>query len=286
MRGDLRRDLSIGDSVLRIVGLDARLAATLEQRWGPFLVAASGRSPLATLQVHDHDGPGWLGPAAAGEGYRLEALGDATQRVVVSYNFALCAAADGRWRVAIRDGADEPVGRVLENAVRFLTARVAVELGGLPLHAAGVLRQGRAYLFAGPSRSGKTTAVSLSPETVSLGDDLGLVIPAADGWCAPALPFDNAERIEHEPPRGLLSLAGIWRLHRAREHRVERPPTGLAIGSLLACAAFPWAMPEQAEALLEAATRLVADGLFAHLHFAKDEGFWAHLVGNGAAGSG
>ena len=47
----------------------------------------------------------------------------------------------------------------------------------LALHGAGVMREERAYLFVGPSRSGKSTAVRLSAPAISMGDDFAVVLP-------------------------------------------------------------------------------------------------------------
>ena len=41
---------------------------------------------------------------------------------------------------------------------------------------------------------------------------MALLRPGPRGWIAPALPFDNAERVDHEPPRGLFPVAGVWRV--------------------------------------------------------------------------
>ncbi len=96
----------------------------------------------------------------------------------------------------------------------------------------------------------------------------------------PTLPFDNASPVRHEHADAPFPLAGIWRLHPSDETRVEKPPFGAAVASLLGCSAMPWIYPESFSDLLERASRLVAAGLFAHLHFTRDPGFWTHLVDN------
>jgi hypothetical protein len=49
--------------------------------------------------------------------------------------------------------------------------------GGLPLHAAGVVAEGRGLVFFGPSGAGKSTLAALSPHPV-LSDELVAVIAA------------------------------------------------------------------------------------------------------------
>jgi len=276
--GDETRTLILGSRAIRIEGLDAPLARRLESRWGGFLSRSSAARSRATVRLLRAGADLWLDAPSQGEIYRIEALNEPPDRVVASYHFAIGAdAAQGAWRVGITDQADEPIERIVENAVRHVAARVATEDGGFAMHSAGVARNGRAWLFAGPSRAGKSTAVRLSAPATSLGDDFGLVLPGDAGWVAPALPFDNSEQVEHEPPDGELSVAGIWRLYQSPEIRVEDPPHGLAVASLMGCVAFPWTLPEFADGLLERVERFVSEGRFHHLHFNATEPFWSHL---------
>jgi hypothetical protein len=276
--GELQRSLHIGDQTILICGLDAALADDLAHRWGPFLSERAQTRPFFTIKVHRGDKNGWLTRDLAGERYRMEAINPIDRRVIVSYNFAILVSQQpDDWRVAINDQGEEPAGRILENVLRYLTARMAIAQGGLAMHAAGVLKNGKAYMFAGISRSGKSTVSALSTDTVSLGDDMGMVIRSASGWHVPALPFDNSEAVPQDALLGSYPLAGIWRLHQAGDHRIETPQANLGIAALTACAAFPWAYPELADELLEQVVHLVEDGMFANLHFRKDAGFWSLL---------
>jgi len=281
--GEERRTLVVGDRRIRIEGLDRELAHDLDRRWGGFL-EREGAADL-TLRVFRSISGGWLDPWKPGESYRIEARGAAAGRVVVSYHFALCADSEpAAWRVAIQPQEKEPLERLFENAMRYLVARLGVEAGGFALHAAGLLHQERAWLFAGPSRSGKTTAVALSAPAVSLGDDFALVLPGDGDWCAPALPFDNAERARPDPPRGTFPLAGIWRLRKSDVTRTERPPERLALASLMNCVAFPWALPEFSEVLLDNLQRYLDQGCFANLHFSRDADLWSVLLDERSGG--
>lgn len=275
--GDEQRTLALGEWRIRLEGLDRALAGALERRWGGYL----GRQDRADLTLRAFQSPvgGWLDPPQPGEAYRLEALGEAADRTIASYNFALCADAEPfTWRVAIHRRDEEPPDRLFENAVRYLAARLAVEKGGFALHAAGVLHRERAWIFAGPSRSGKSTAVALAAPAVSLGDDFALVHPGDEGWRAAALPFDNSERVGPDAPRGSFPLAGIWRLHKSEATRVERLARHAALASLMSCAAFPWALPEFAEELLDHLHRYVEGAYFADLHFRKGVSLWPVLL--------
>jgi hypothetical protein len=259
-------------------GLSDDLVELLDRRWGGFLAPATVAPSDLRLRLVRWDRAGWL-TVEPGELYRIEAVGDEIPPSIVSYNFAVVPDVEqGGWVAGVRPASDEPVGRLLDNVARYLTARIAIQAGGFALHAAGVLREDKAWLFAGVSNSGKTTAVHLSRPCVSLGDDMGLVAPGHDGWEAWPLPFDNSEHAPREAPGEAHPLAGIWRLHQADAHAVERPPTGQAVASLMSCCTFPWALPDETERLFAHVTRFVLDAAFSHLHFRRDPGFWDLLL--------
>ncbi len=281
-RGEYTCSLDIGAWNLRLEGLDVRLVSELEERLGGFVVEEPSRPIRVVASVVGGPSEAYLEGWKTSGAYRLEAESGSRGLLVRSYHFALAPAGPRAWRLGLSGaaGRDEPLGRVVENALRYLVARLAIESGGVALHAAGVEREGRAYILAGPSRSGKTTAVGMLAPARSLGDDLAVVLPAGGGWGVPALPFDNSERAPADPPRELFPLAGVFRLVKAKEGRVEKPPLPLAIASLLACAAFPWAMPDLREKVATQAERLVTGSSFAHLHFALDSNLWPLVSGS------
>lgn len=276
--GSAARDLAIGTDTIRFEGLSDAFASALDARWGGFVAPSHAAAPRIVVRAMRGDGSTWLPRFRPGESYRLEADAVGGPLVVRSYHFALAPEISGGWRLAVEDLGEEPVGRILDNAARYLVARLAIERGGLPLHGAGVWRVGRAWIFAGPSGAGKSTAVRLSAPAASLGDDFAVVLPVEGGWAAPALPFDNREVAPPDPVRGLTPLSGLLRLFQAERHRVERPSGVYAQASILACTAFPWALPDLADRAGASVAALAASGLFGHLHFAHDPGFWSLLA--------
>jgi hypothetical protein len=275
--GGVARDLAIGDDAIRFEGLSAAYAATLDARWGGFVTAECGAAPRIVVHVVRGDGTSWLPRWQPGESYRLEADAIAGPLVVRSYHFALGPLRSGAWRLAVEAGEAEPLGRIVDNAARYLVARLAIERGGIALHGAAVRREGRAWVFAGNSGAGKSTASRLSAPAESMGDDFAMMVPVAGGWAAAALPFDNAETAPAGPVRGLTPLAGVFRLFQSDRHVLERPSGVWAQASILACTAFPWALPDLADRAGLSVAKLAASGLFGHLHFALDPGFWSLL---------
>lgn len=275
--GEHARELAVGDRAFRFEGLSADQAAALERFWGPYFTPDSGLPVDRTIRVSD-GGPGfWLAEPQAGELYRIEPRVTPSGVIALSYAFALGPGPDGSWRLALDTEAVEPAPQSLENATRVMAARMAVERGGFAMHSAGVLRDGKAWLFTGPSGAGKSTAVRLSAPAVSLGDDFGLVLPSPDGWVTPPLPFDNAHAITERPEGSSFPVAGIWKLFKADEPRVERLTGLAAVTSLSTCSALSWVMPDLAGAVLEQIGRFCEESHFGHLHFGLDADFWGPL---------
>jgi hypothetical protein len=274
--GERRLALRLGGWEIVVEGIDADLSRRLGLRWGGFVAPPGHHQPRLRLRLFEGESRTGLGAWDGAAAYALEPYPDERGLMVRSHHFALAPdpAGAGAWRAAIVRTELEAIDRIVENVVRYLVCRLAIEDGGLGLHGAGVLRRGMAYVFAGPPESGKTTASGLSPDAVSLGDDFAVVVPGDDGWRTFAVPFDNSEQAPADPPRGFLSLAGVWRLYHASSARVESlTPTG-ATASLMGCVAFPWAVPDLSDRVLENAGRFVAESFFANLHFRREPDFW------------
>lgn len=280
-RGKHRRRLQVGVWSLALEGLDDEMGTLADRRWGGFLGGESRPGPSLTLRVFEAGSGLAPRPWERGEPYSIEGEKVGGRLLVRAHHFAMCQEDRARptWRLGIIRTPLEPPDRILENAVRYLSARLAVEEGGLAIHGAGVLQQGKAYVLAGPSRSGKTTAVGLSAPSTSLGDDFALLLPGEGGWRTAAVPFDNSEEAPADPPKGSFPVAGVWRLHQASRARVEALSHARATASMMGCAAFLWAMPDMAHQVLEHVKRFVAESRFLHLYFRKDPDFWKLLLG-------
>jgi hypothetical protein len=201
--------------------------------------------------------------------------------LLVSYGFvAGPERSPEAYRVALKPSGREPGFRSLENAVRCLLARVAVEEGGFAMHAAGILRDEMVYILAGKSGSGKTTAVSLSRPAASMGDDFAIVLPGDGFWVSFAVPFDNSGRPPADAPPGLHSVAGIFRLFKGEEAGLECPPKASRQASLFACIMSPQLMPDLVNRLMRNVGNYTDRAPYGHLHFRLDPGFW-DLLENG-----
>jgi len=163
--------------------------------------------------------------------------------------------------------------------LRVAFAVLAFRAGGLLFHAAGLVRDGRGYIFFGYSGSGKTTVARLSPDAVVLNDDLLLLLPAGPGrgWTVHATPFWNPSQVS---PAGPLSapLAAMFRLVQDRQVYLEDMEPGQALAELIASVPVISTDPSRLSELLERSRRLAASVQIARLHFLPDASFWSVVL--------
>jgi hypothetical protein len=77
-----------------------------------------------------------------------------------------------------------------DTALRIIHSLLLAEEGGFLFHAASVVRNGRAFLFAGVSGAGKTTTVRLAPaDAAVLTDEVSYVRRTGAGYRAFGTPF-------------------------------------------------------------------------------------------------
>jgi len=178
----------------------------------------------------------------------------------------------------VADGEGPLPLNTLENCFRVVVAYRLLELGGMLLHSSGVVWDGAARLFVGPSGAGKTTVarLGLGVGFEVLSDDLNAVIPVDAGIIAEKVPF--AGDLGRTPTRGArFPVVGIFRLHQAAAHRVEASSAASAVASMIAAAPFLNADPCCADQLAHNAQSIAAGVATGRLHFARDGGFW-HLL--------
>lgn len=168
----------------------------------------------------------------------------------------------------------QPVEEV-DYFLRVAAALLLFRQGGFMFHAAGIVRDGRAYLYFGYSGSGKTTVSRLSHalgDTI-LNDDLLFLVPSAGGWTVHSSPFWNPTQVK---PNGLESapLAGLFRLVQAKTVFTVPMQPGQAVAELVASVPVLGLDPGRTLAILARCQRLSRDVPVHHLHFLPDDSFW------------
>lgn len=164
----------------------------------------------------------------------------------------------------------------VENFLRVLYANLCLRASGLLLHAAGVVRGGKGFVFFGPSGSGKTTVARLSPGDTVLSDDLIVLKMHAGTVRVYGVPFRGDFP---EAPRVNVSaaLCGLFALIKAPEHvvaPVERPE---AIARLLSCVPFVMVDAESTERAMGVCAQIADRVPVRALRFRPDSGFWSEI---------
>jgi hypothetical protein len=160
----------------------------------------------------------------------------------------------------------------LDSLLRILLTMVLLPRRGFLLHAATVVRDGRAYVFAGRSGAGKSTVASLSPAGTVLTDEISLLRFTDGCWHAYGTPFWGEFRAaglnEHYP------IAGIYKLEQAPVDRVETLAAKEILRALLPCVLFFTANPEANRALLHMLLGSVKQVPSYRLQFRRNAEFW------------
>jgi hypothetical protein len=189
---------------------------------------------------------------------------------------------EGRVRISHRTfvGEVDPFGRSgrlfravkepfpLEILLRTAMAARLPLVGGLPLHAAGIVLEGRAVAFFGPSGAGKSTLAGLSPHPV-LSDELVAVVPAGGAFALETTGFWGTLG-QGNAPSGTFPLAAVVELGKGSGFLLERVPPRAALRRLVGVALVPPGPPLWA-ATLEVLGRLAAAVPAYRMSWTKDE---------------
>ena len=262
---------------MRFEGLpDGLLAAALE-RYGPFL--CQGLQPLHRVRL-----------AGGRESYldmaedrflRLEEERFPEGRTLASHAFAAFRPAGnlGRGVLLLHPEIPEnPALASLENYLRWAVADLALERGGFVLHAAGLVRGGRGYVFFGPSGAGKSTLAGMSAEMDEacgiLSDDLVLISRGEGTFEVSSTPFAGTLPQTNKKP-GAYPLVGLYRLRQA-PHNALRPiePLAVAAAYVLTCCPFVADASARRDRLMPLVEACCTAVPVQELSFLKDPGFW------------
>ena len=273
--GDGALTVAVGGIAVRFEGLSAPLLAAALERYGPFL---SDETPVHTVRLCE--GPDDYLDMAEDKFLRLEEARFPEGRTLVSHVFAAYrpdhASREGILKLHPATPEDPSLG-ALENYLRWVVADLALDRRGFVLHAAGLVRDGKGYVFFGPSGAGKSTLAGMSDGCELLSDDLVLIKERAGAFHVASTPFAGTLPQSVKRP-GLFPLRGLYRLRQAPRHEVHAlRPRSVAVASILSCCPFvadPSARRDRLLPLVETCCAAVPVG---ELEFLKDPGFWAML---------
>jgi hypothetical protein len=163
----------------------------------------------------------------------------------------------------------------LDSLLRILLSWKLTARHGFLLHAATVIRNGKAYVFAGRSGAGKSTVASLSPEGSVLTDEISLLRHENGAWRAYGTPFWGEFRAAGSNTSA--QVRGIFRLVQAPDNRVIPLRPVEMLRALLPNVLFFSAESEANRRLLEIVGQAVEEISSYELAFRKDATFWEVL---------
>jgi len=275
--GEAARALDIAGLTVRLEGLSGGQAEWIDRRYGVFARDGAAGKPLLTVRVTRGTASGYLqlAPSGQSEVYRLVLEREKRRVAAWSYRFAgWFDADDGTGYLALCDGDGRATESSLENFLRVAYAHLALDAGGFLFHAAGVVKQGWAYLFFGPSGSGKTTVSTLSVGCRVVSDDLILVLPGNGGICsAVSIPF-RGHVAELPEAQTSFPIAGFYRLVQDTEVRLVPLERARAVSEVVGSLPFVTDRAENGIQILDAVGRAVQGSPTFRLHFRKDATFW------------
>ncbi len=160
-----------------------------------------------------------------------------------------------------------------ENFLRVIFAHLALQQNCLLVHAAGVVREGKAYVFFGPSGSGKTTSVGRARDGVILSDDMVLLRVGKDEVKVQGVPFRGDLP---ETPRNNISIpaVAIFSLSKASQHSLAELSKARASAGLLACVPFVFDDPSAVPQVMALVDRILRLTPVLKLSFRRDPDFW------------
>jgi hypothetical protein len=108
----------------------------------------------------------------------------------------------------------------IDAVLRIVHTLVLAEQGGFLLHSASVIRNGKAFLFAGVSGAGKTTISRLAPaDATILTDEISYVRRQDEGYVAFGTPFTG--ELAKLGENTSAPLAALYLLAQGPENRIE-----------------------------------------------------------------
>ena len=165
----------------------------------------------------------------------------------------------------------------IDSILRIVHSLVLAREGGLLVHAASAVRNGKAFLFAGVSEAGKTTISRLAPGDVTLlTDEISYLRRDGDGYAAYGTPF--AGELARAGENVKAPLAALYLLQKGPANTIEPVRANDAVRMLLENVLFFACDPALVGLVFDAACELVQHVPVYRLTFFPDARVW-ELIG-------
>ncbi|MBU1863233.1 MAG: hypothetical protein KKH94_06200 [Candidatus Omnitrophica bacterium] len=170
--------------------------------------------------------------------------------------------------------------RGLVNFLKEMCSIIILFNGGLVRRAAGIVRDEKAYLFFGPSLSGKSTIARCSQDYSILSDELIAIRRINDSFKAYSIPVwqDNGKEGEssHEDKKNLVTgfpIVGLFKLVKDNTVSIQKFEKGDALAAVFTLPFFFTTHPGR-DKILACYFDLVSAVPCYDLHFLPDDSFW------------
>jgi hypothetical protein len=164
---------------------------------------------------------------------------------------------------------------ILNDFILSYLAWFSIFHGGFILHGASIIKNGKAYLFFGPPEAGKTTAarLSFSLDLNIISDEYSMVLLNGDEYKVFRPPQRKSLTRLENWQKG-YPIGGIYKLVKAKEHKVEKIPKPIMISELLANLLFAHGYNVLGKHAIDNICKMVDKIKYGKLHFKKDYYFW------------
>jgi hypothetical protein len=163
----------------------------------------------------------------------------------------------------------------IDAAFRIVHSLLLAKQGGLLMHAASAVRNGRAFLFAGVSTAGKTTMSRLAPaDATLLTDEISYLRrnPDGSGYTAYGTPF--AGELAEPGANVRAPLAGVFLLAKGPRNMIEPVSQADAVRGVMESILFFAHDADLVSKVFDSAWDLVASVPVQRLTFFPDERVW------------
>ncbi len=277
--GKVDVDLQLGPLRVRLIDLPTSYEPFVREHYDPFCSLAETTEP-ADLQVQCREVPEALvvplPPPGGGTVLELHDRGEGCYRICSHWQDGRVWPGEGRGEIVLSSRSYIPFRMSVENYLRIASQLMLIDRGGFLMHTAGILDDGKCYLFFGPSGAGKSTATANSAPRAALSDDMVLIDVSGDVPQAHAVPFFGAFP-PRERVRGAFPIAVACRLRQAPETRLERLSAARAVATISASVPFVHELGLPHEGLTERVTRLCGAVPVCDLHLTPSPDFWTLL---------